>query len=194
MAFLLSYLILVSTNMAFAMNGELVVQTGSLRLQREDGMKTSFYPGNYHAQIFFYGDRANIMIDRRGARTDAILNYPAGTVIPENGTIDIDGFATGQTFAITGTASTVVGRSENTRGTEECFYDRQEWVCGGFGSNYECNWVSRPVKGQREVEYYFESRIFEVSLNLDSHTGGVATFSGKDMNRRKLYTFQANCF
>ena len=63
----------------------------------------------------------------------------------------------------------------------------------GYGSDYSCRWVSYPARGEREVEYYYETRTVSLNLSLDSHTG-ESSFSGKDMSRRKLYTMQGNCY
>ena len=193
MLFAILFTFLSSTQFALAMNGVVEVQSGSLRVMRDDGMKVNFYPGRYHSQISLEGGRLFLMIDRLNVRTDATIVLPSGTQIPENGALEIDGFKTGQTFAARGTIRTSKERSANVKDTESCVYQRESWVCGGYGSDYRCEWVSRPVPGFRPVEYFFETRTVALDLQLDSRNGGVSSFSGKDMDRRKLYTFQGNC-
>lgn len=179
---------------AFALDGTLDVKSGSLRVMREDGMKVSFYPGKYKAQVSFDRDKAYLMVERKDVRTDAVVKFPAGAQVPENGAVRIDGFATGQTFSMAGEISTVRDRTETERGFEGCTYSRRDWICHGWGHHRECGWETIVINGSREVEFHYETKTVNLSLKLDSRNGGDSSFGGRSVSRKKEYTFVGECY
>lgn len=191
---LFAILAALSTTTALAMPGTLEVKSGSFRVQREDSMKVNFYAGRYRSDISFEGGVMHLMVERKEVRTDAQLRLPSGTAIPENGAIEIDGFRTGQTFAVKGTISTTRANTAPVKEHEGCVYHRQEWVCHGWGHHQQCYWETVPVQGLRPVEYYFETKTVTLALALDSRNGGVSGWNGRETARRKIYTFQGQCY
>jgi hypothetical protein len=187
-------LLLLSTS-AFAMSGTLEVKTGSLRVQRvDDKMKVHFYPGRYKTDITFQDRKAYVKIERKDILTYAEMALPAGTEIPDNGEIFIDGAKAGQTFSIRGTSATVRDDSAKQRGHESCVYYRREWVCHGHRRHRYCDWETVPVHGEQEVEYFFRTTTRTLALGLDSNTGGVADFNGKSTDKDKIYTHKGDCY
>lgn len=177
-----------------AIDGTVEVKSGSLRVMREDGMKVNFYPGKYKAQVSFDRDKAYLMVERKDVRTDAVVKFPANAQVPENGAVSIDGFATGQTFSINGDISTQRDRSETMRDREACTYQRQEWVCHGWGHHRECGWETVVIQGSRHVEFFYETKTVKLALNFDSRNGGVSSFAGQSVDRKKEYTYVGECY
>jgi hypothetical protein len=188
------FLAVLFSSPAWGVSGALEVKSGSLRLKREDGFKTHFYPGKYGSELTFKDKKAYLTLHRKGIRTDAILTFPAGSQIPENGKISLDGFRTGQTFRIDGDITTLVSRTQNVREREGCTYYRREWVCRGWGYDRYCDWEMYPVDGLREVEYFFQTKKVSLALELSSDNQGKAVFNGTETAKKKIYTYEGACY
>ena len=178
---------------ALAVDGVLEVKSGSLRVTREDGMKSHFYTGKYPAQIEFRDKAAYLTITRKDVRTDAVLKYPEGAQVPASGEISLDGSKTGQTFSIGGTIATHVENSETYQDQESCTYYVREWVCEGYGHDRYCYWADIPVQGLRRVEYHFVTKTVTLQLNLSSNNGGASEFNGQKVTKNKVYTYEGRC-
>ncbi|HEY8280014.1 MAG TPA: hypothetical protein VIH99_10335 [Bdellovibrionota bacterium] len=191
---LFSLLLLSLTAPAYATNGTLEVKSGSLRVQRDDGMKVHFYPGKYAAQFTIANRKAYLYVTRKDILTEAAIQLPSGAQFPENGAVNIDGFRTGQTFAIKGNVSTVRDQTPSRRETESCVYYRTEWVCHGYGYDSWCDWEDIAVPGYREVEFHYLTKTQTLALDLDSRNGGASVFNGRSVDRQKIYTYQGQCY
>lgn len=188
----LLFLCLFLSTPAFAIPGTLEVSNGSFRVKREDGMKVNFYAGKYKSDLSWDRGTLHLMVERKEVRTDAELSLAGG--IPENGAVEIDGFRTGQTFAVKGTISTVRQSTESVREQESCVWYRQEWICHGWGPHRQCGWEQIAVQGWKPVEFHFETKTVRLDLALDSRNGGVSAWRGQETDRRKVYTFQGQCY
>lgn len=178
---------------AGAVSGPLTVTKDSLRIQRDDGFKVHFYKGTYPAELVFKDNRLYLSITRKDIRTDATLVIPAGQGLPENGSFNIDGTKTGQTFSVQGLVNTTKNRSADFIENETCSYDREEYVCRGRGRRRECGWELVRYTGQREVEFHFVDTDRELKADLLSNNGGQAEFSARESWRQKNYTYVGAC-
>lgn len=193
MKFILFALFLCSP-LAQAMEGIYEVTNGSLRILRNDGFKTHFYPGKYKGEINFKEGKAFLRLDRNEISTDATLTFPAGAQIPDNGEIFLDGYRTGQTFRIGGTISTARSQTSPERGSEGCTYCRREWVCRGWGRDRYCRWEEVPTQGYRTVEFFYLTKTVTLALDLESNNEGKGKFNGRETSKRKVYTYEGECF
>lgn len=175
------------------MTGTLKVDSGSLRVQRDDGFKVHFYQGQYPMEIQFKSGKAYLSITRKDIKTDVIVNIPNGSSIPDNGEIKIEGTKSGQTFDIGGQISTDIQNSQNVSELESCTYVRQVWVCRYQGHHQYCSWEDELAQGYRSVDYYYQTKNVQLSLELDSNNGGNAQFDGRSSGRQKIYTYQGQC-
>lgn len=178
---------------AFALDGSLEVTEGALKVVRTDGFKARFYAGKYPAQVTFNNGKLYLTVTRKDVRTDAELTLPRGTTIPANGTIAIDGVKAGQAFNVDGTIATDVKDSPKYNDYEACTYYRREWVCEGYGRDEYCRWEDVPVRGDREVEYYFQTKTVTYALNFPSPGEGKARFGGQATSTKKIYTYEGRC-
>lgn len=179
---------------AQAMEGIYEVTSGSLRILRSDGFKTHFYPGKYKGSLSFEEKKAFLQLERKDIRTDATLLFPAGAGVPENGEIFLDGYRTGQTFRIAGNIRTERSQSPLERGNEGCTFYRREWVCRGWGPDRYCRWEEVPRQGYRVVEFYYLTKTITLALDLESNNEGKAKFNGRETSKRKIYTYEGDCF
>ncbi len=178
---------------AGAMDGSLDVTEGALKVIRTDGFKARFYVGKSPAQVTFTNGKLYLTVTRKDVRTDAELTLPRGTVIPENGEVTIDGSKAGQTFNVAGSISTERKDSPKYNDYEACTYYRREWVCEGYGRDQYCRWEEVPVRGDREVEYYFQTKTVSYALGLASPGEGRARFDGQATSSKKIYTYEGRC-
>lgn len=179
---------------AFALEGTLKVTQDSLRIQRDDGFKVNFYKGNYPASLTFKNARAYLYITRKDIRTEATLKFPAGASIPENGSFVLDGTKTGQTFLISGNIATTRSETPTVREQESCQYERDEYVCRGYGRNRYCQWETVIYEGLRRVEYHYLTKTVKLATQLNSDNGGTAEFGGTEVARSKVYTDFGPCY
>lgn len=179
---------------AFAMDAELVVGTGALRVKRDDGFYVRFYPGKYRTHFENKGRRLYFTIDRNGIDTGVTVEVPRGQEFGDNGAIDIRSTQTGQAFDITGVSTTQIAESSTTREHESCVYYRREWVCEHTPRGRFCHWEDVPYRGWRSVEYYYRTREQEISMTLNSPGNGSGDFQGREVNRQKVYTYEGACY
>lgn len=179
---------------AVAMEGDLSVSTGALRVKRDDGFYVRFYPGNYRTHFENKGRTLYFTIDRKGIDTGVTVDVPNGQEIPENGAIFIESTKSGQAFDIWGDSQTKVTESAMINDHESCTYYRREWVCEHTPHGRYCHWEEVPYRGWRSVEYYFRTREQQVSMTLNSPGNGSGDFSGTERSSEKIYTYVGSCY
>ncbi len=177
------------------MQGNLVVRSGALRVQREDGFKVRFYSGTYRSEVDFGSGILNLTVYRKDVRTDIPIRLPIGNGLPENGEFDWSPEQLRQTFSLKGTVSTTRSQTSTIHDIESCVYYRREWVCEGHGHHGgRCHWEEVPVQGTRDVEYYFLTTSVQLSCILRSSADGQGELTTQSVNREKIYTFRGECY
>lgn len=185
--------LLLATPLCLATPGTLEVTVDSLRIQRDDGLKTHFFKGKYEASLSFKDRKAYLSIIRKDIRTDATVTLPQGVVIPENGAFTIAGTKTGQTFDIEGQVNTTKDQSPTYMDIEYCQWERDEYVCRGRGRHRQCRWETVFYDGRRDIEYHYLTTSRKLNTQLLSDNGGKAQFSGQENDRKKVYTHIGFC-
>jgi len=178
---------------SFGIQGQLEVTQDSLRILRDDGFKVHFYKGIYSSSLIFKDQKAYLAITRKDIITNAILKFPVGASIPENGTFILDGGKTGQTFSISGVIDTETINSETIREQESCQYPEDEYICRGRGRQRECRWETVWYNGLREIEYYYQTKNIKLASDLASNNGGKANFTGQSSDRNKIFLYVGQC-
>lgn len=178
---------------ALAMPGFLEVTVDSLRIQRDDGLKTHFFKGKYEASLSFKDRKAYLTLVRKDIQTLATVDFPAGVSIPENGAFSILGTKTGQTFDIEGRMTTKKDQSPTHLTQEYCQWREEEYVCRGHGRRRQCGWETVIYDGRRDVEFHYLTTTQTLAADLLSDNGGRAQFKGQESDRQKIYTHIGFC-
>jgi|GEM_PF-6024331 len=187
-------LALVVPHQVFAMAGQLSIQEGALRVQRDDGFKVRFYKGSYTAKMDWNNRLFNLAVDRKDITTRIEIPIAAGLQLPANGSFSIPASKSGQTFNFSGTVETKISDSAPIREYEPCTYYQREWVCYYNGRYEECGWEDVAVQGSREVEFYYQTKTVNLSATLASPPEGQGQLKGREVRRNKIYNFQGQCY
>ncbi|ATH07953.1 hypothetical protein BIY24_08310 [Halobacteriovorax marinus] len=160
--------------------------------------------GNYKAE-FDFTSFDNLKIDLSGIDKKIKIKLPDDLDINDrNDEFYIQGADVRQKYDFEGRIHTDYSRSETRRETESCSYTRYETRCrqvchvnnrGRQICRSECSQFPVTHYGYRRIEYYYSTRVTNMSLNVlePSTSENVGSFTGRDSSTNRVVTWETPC-
>lgn len=156
--------------------------------------------GHYEAVLYAKGSGDMTVSLKVNGRNEKIrLDVPKDRAPRENGTFQFQAAELKQPFGARGEVRTTHSRGQDIRRVESCTRTRQIRVCryNPNSNQRECGYETETYYGEHEVQYYIHTTLTNLNVELvDGARPGeaLATFAGRHIENRKIYTYQGICF
>jgi hypothetical protein len=172
-------------------------------LYNKNGRSKVLLAGDYKANVTIKKEELKLKLKGNLENHRLTLKFPKGTVLPStNGEISVSAQDLKQPFALAGNVKTDVTRSELVTTTERCSINVGMYDCDWGGGYYDgrggyygpysyCH--GRVLDGERDVRYFNDTTTRTLSLQLLQEESSKATFTGVDVDVKRVYQFRGVC-
>lgn len=177
--------------------GEFNVYSTVALIGPEDAV-VSLAPGTYPTKLRFDESRSVFefeLTDPSKGRENLYLKGAQSIHIPEtSGSFSVAASGNGLTYDISGVVSSDTSKTETVRDFEFCTVQRTITDCSG-PPEANCSQVWRTFRGNQPVNYYFDQKIKQLTIQLIGSEGRqiLAAFKAETGQRRKIYTYRGPC-
>ena len=161
--------------------------------------KVTLSPGTYRTELRFNESTSvfELKITDAEKHTRTLnLSTSKNIRLPEtSGSFSVGATEAGQPYKISGNVSSELSKTDSVRDFEFCTVQRTITDCSG-PPEARCRQVWRTFKGHQPVEYYFDIKLKNLSIDLTEPGTDrkMAEFQGETGQRRKIYTDRGECF